>query len=80
MDIKLLAFGIAKEIVKQQDQGLEIPEGTTVQSLKSHLIQLYPDFSALASLKLAVNGAYVTDEFLISEGDEVAIIPPVSGG
>ena len=80
MDIQLLAFGIAKEIISKQDNRFDIPEGTTVQALKALLILQYPDFSALASLKLAVNGAYVTDDYMISAGDEVAIIPPVSGG
>jgi len=40
----------------------------------------YPEFEKLRHLALAVNSEYVQDDLIISENDEVVIIPPVSGG
>ncbi len=80
MDIEILAFGIAKDIVKGSTFSVQIPAESTVGSLKSHLCATYPEFERLASFAIAVNEAYQLDDFAISEGDEVVIIPPVSGG
>ena len=80
MKINLLAFGIAKEIVGNQTLDFELEEGLSVGQFKQQLIDQFPDFSKLRSLKLAVNGSYVEDELIIQSNDEVVIIPPVSGG
>ncbi|NET38454.1 MAG: MoaD/ThiS family protein [Cyanothece sp. SIO1E1] len=80
MDIEILAFGIAKDIVKGSTFSVQIPAESTVGSLKAHLCATYPEFERLASFAIAVNEAYQLDDFAISEGDEVVIIPPVSGG
>ena len=40
----------------------------------------FPDFEKLRSLSIAVNQEYREDDFLVKEGDEIVIIPPVSGG
>ena len=80
MDIEILAFGIAKDIVKGSTFSVQIPAESTVGSLKAYLCAAYPEFERLASFAIAVNEAYQQDDFAISEGDEVVIIPPVSGG
>ncbi|MCB0686895.1 MAG: MoaD/ThiS family protein [Saprospiraceae bacterium] len=80
MKIKILAFGIAKDILGNRIINLEIPAAATVGALKEHLEQIYPDFKKLRSLKLAVNQEYVDDGLVISDSDEIVIIPPVSGG
>ena len=80
MNINILAFGIAKDIINSQTLGLEIQDGTTVGDLKMKLISQFPDFEKLRSLSIAVNEAYQEDDFVLSEKDEIVIIPPVSGG
>lgn len=80
MKINILAFGIAKDIIHGQTLGLEIQAGTTVGDLKMKLISQFPDFEKLRSLSIAVNEEYQEDDFVLSEKDEVVIIPPVSGG
>lgn len=79
MKIKLVAYGIARDILKSSSRELEV-DVTTIGDLKNYLVQSYPDFEKLRSLSFAVNEDYQADEFEISENDEVVIIPPVSGG
>ena len=80
MKIRLLAFGIAKELLQQQKIDFEITPDSSIQYLKQKLIEQYPDFNKLAAFAIAVNNEYQSDDFLLSENDEIAIIPPVSGG
>lgn len=80
MRIKVLAFGIARDILGNRRLELEVPEETSVMDLKNHLIQRFPDFAKVSAFKLAVNQEYVQDSIRIRESDEVVIIPPVSGG
>ena len=80
MNINILAFGIAKDIINGQTLGLEIQDGTTVGDLKVKLISQFPEFEKLRSLAIAVNEEYQDDDFVLSERDEIVIIPPVSGG
>jgi molybdopterin converting factor subunit 1 len=80
MNINILAFGIAKDIINGSTLGLKIQDGTTVGALKMKLISQFPDFEKLRSLAIAVNEEYQDDDFVLSEKDEVVIIPPVSGG
>ncbi len=80
MEIKILAFGIAKDILSTNKTTLELPANTTVHSLKEHLLSVHPDFNKLKSLRFAVNEEYVEDTYELVDGDEVVLIPPVSGG
>lgn len=80
MDV--LLFGIAKDIVGQSEiqisQEDKIPN--SVQELKDFMIRKFPDFGKLSSFAVAVNSEYATDNVSLNQNDEIAIIPPVSGG
>ncbi len=80
MTIKILAFGIARDILGGNEVQLQLPPEATVGQLKEQLCQSYPSFEKLASLSIALNADYVPDERKITPTDEVVIIPPVSGG
>ena len=80
MQVKLLAFGIAKEILKKKELTLQLESGTKIADLKNKLVNDYPDFHKLRSLKFAINEDYQSDDYHIRENEEVVIIPPVSGG
>lgn len=80
MTIKIRAFGIAKDILSATSLSYDIPEGCTIHELKSRLLQDFPDFERLRSLAFAINESYVGDTDEIRQGDEVVLIPPVSGG
>lgn len=83
----LLFFGQAREITGSEeitmealiaDNKREYP--AKVGALRSLLIEKYPELGRLSSLAIAVNAQYATDDVLLAESDEIAIIPPVSGG
>lgn len=80
MKIKLLAFGITKDILGSRQVSYELPEPATVGHLLQDLEQKYPRLQGLASLKVAVNSDYAGPDVSISPADEVVLIPPVSGG
>lgn len=80
MTIQLLAFGIAGDILPQRQMSLELLKDTTVAALKVRLMEDYPAFQRLASLAIAVDEVYRTDDYVLQAGQTVAIIPPVSGG
>lgn len=81
MKLNILAFGIAKDIFGQRAIEMSFPETSlSVGILAEKLKENYPKLSAIKSFMLAVNNEYAEPGQLISEGDEVAVIPPVSGG
>ncbi|SFG40036.1 MoaD/ThiS family protein [Pontibacter chinhatensis] len=80
MNINVLAFGIAKDIFGASAIEVELPEAGTVTDLRSKLEEKYPRLKQLASYMIAVNDAYAADGDALQQQDEVAIIPPVSGG
>lgn len=80
MKIQVLGFGIVKEIFSSSSVVLEIPEQTTVVPLKQELERQFPELKKLRSYFIAVNQEYAGDNVEIASGDEIAVIPPVSGG
>ena len=80
--MKVLLFGIAKDIVGdshlQFSNAHETP--SSVSELKKVISETYPEFSKLSSLAVAVNSSYAQDDVVLNATDEIAIIPPVSGG
>ena len=80
MKIKILAFGITKDILGASEKELEVQEGLNVIQLKEVLEKEFPQLVRLKSYFIAVNEEYAEDNQTITETDEIAIIPPVSGG
>ncbi len=80
MKVKVLAFGIAKDIFQRSIIEVEVIDTNSVGSLKHILEQQYPRLKQLASYMVAVNNEYAADDGVLKESDEIAIIPPVSGG
>lgn len=80
MQITILAFGIAKDIIGGTSLEIQLPPGSTVATLKANLSRQFPDFQRLASLSVAVNTEYASDDQALREQDEIVLIPPVSGG
>ncbi len=80
MKIQILAFGIAKDIFESNTLDLDVAENTSCKNLKNLLETTYPRLQHLSSYMIAINNEYATDTQCIEEGDEIALIPPVSGG
>lgn len=80
MKLTIALFGITKEIVGTSKLVYELHEGYKVDSLLGKLYQDYPKLQNLKSLLVAVNSEYAENEQVLNEQDEIALIPPVSGG
>jgi molybdopterin converting factor subunit 1 len=79
MIIKVKTFGISRDILGGREVELEI-SGNSVGDLRKTLSSQYPKLDKLNSLFIAVNQEYAADDKAISVLDEIALIPPVSGG
>ncbi|PRY10210.1 molybdopterin synthase sulfur carrier subunit [Pontibacter ummariensis] len=80
MKVKVLAFGIARDIVGGSSAEIEVTDEANVDDLKEVLVAQYPRLKQLTSFMVAVNNEYAHGEDILQQHDEVAIIPPVSGG
>ncbi len=80
MVIKILAFGIAKDIIGKEKISLEVDRNITIKQLKAALSSKYHKLSSLPSFFLAVNASYAKDGTKLNKNDEIAIIPPTNGG
>jgi molybdopterin synthase sulfur carrier subunit len=81
MQIRVLLFASCRDIVGSNELDLTVPEGITVGELKQEIIAAFPDMAGITpSLSTAVNMEYAEDEEVLTTKDEVALIPPVSGG
>ncbi len=80
MRIKVRNFGIARDLCGGPLTELELPDGATAADLRDALGERFPGLLRLKSFLLAVNEAYSEPSDVLAEGDDVAVIPPVSGG
>ncbi len=81
MRVRVKLFAMLRERAGAGDVFQELPEGSTVKDLWD---QLRRDHAGLSGVELkllyAVNSEYVAPDHRLADGDEVAFIPPVSGG
>lgn len=80
LQIKIRCFGITKDICGGSAVHVAIPQQSTVADLLEKLYATYPDLKTLVSLRVAVNESYAEPTNLVQPADEIALIPPVSGG
>jgi MoaE-MoaD fusion protein len=81
VQIRVLFFGLLKDICGGAEERLEIPAGSTAGSVFDHYAEAFPKLRAMASsIVLARNHEFATPREPLAEGDEVALLPPVSGG
>ena len=79
--VKLLLFAQLRDRFGQSEFRMSLPRGATGRDLIARLIEQQPSLKPLIEVScLAVNCEYVPFETVLQEGDEVALIPPVSGG
>ena len=78
--IKILLFGAAADRAGTRETHLQAGE-VTVDEIWPLLVEHHPDLSPMRdTLAFAVNGEYARGDTPVSPGDEVAVLPPVSGG
>ena len=80
MKYKINLFGIAKDIVGSNVTEIVVSQSADVQAVLGELKTNYPKLKDIKSLLIAVNNEYAELDLVLSENDEIALIPPVSGG
>lgn len=81
MTITVLFFASCRDLMGARNRKMTLAHGATVADLIATLASERARFADLApSLMVSVNQAYVDRDVQLREGDEVAFIPPVSGG
>ena len=81
MQVRVLFFGVLKDLVGRPSETLDLADGARVEAVLQHYSQQSPQFAGmLNSLALSVNQEYATAEAILRAGDEVGLLPPVSGG
>lgn len=81
MRVKLLFFASCKDIAGCRETEIEIDEGATVGEMRKTVFARFPDLKGLGkTLSVAVNAEYADATAVLCDGDEIAFIPPVSGG
>ena len=74
-------FASAREAVGQKKVEIEVDKNMTVENLLDHLMDKYTELNNLKKqLIIAVNKDTVPKNTILKDGDEVAVLPPVSGG
>ncbi|MGB8028170.1 MAG: molybdenum cofactor biosynthesis protein MoaE [Terracidiphilus sp.] len=79
----MIAFGILKEWLGPDAAQVELPQGATVGSLLDHLRARMPERApkeAFRGIAVGVNAEYAQAAHILHDGDEVGLLPPVSGG
>ena len=81
MRVRVLFFGMLKDRMGKSSDLLELPDGASIRDLLAHYATEVPRLKeSLPALAVAVNQVYASPEAKLKAGDEVALLPPVSGG
>lgn len=79
--VNVLFLGPAQDFADTESVSLDLTEGATVAELRGVLAEQYEGLrGALKTIRFAVNETFASDDTVLHSGDEVALIPPVSGG
>lgn len=81
MKVHVLYFASCREAVGRQEETVELEDGASLRDLLNLLVRNHPELAGLEpTLALSINQDYADRDQALKEGDEVALIPPVSGG
>lgn len=81
MKINVLFFGVLKDVLARSEEAIDLPPGSSVRDLLLYYAHSAPQVATMrSSLAISVNQNYAADDHLLREGDEVGLLPPVSGG
>jgi molybdopterin synthase catalytic subunit len=79
--VKVLFFGMLKDIVGRSEDHIEVADGARVESVFTRYARDFPRLTDLEpSIVLACNHEFCDRSAAVREGDEIAFLPPVSGG
>jgi MoaE-MoaD fusion protein len=79
--IRVLYFGLARDLAGVETEEVEIAAEIPVRDLWSVLIDRHPGLAGCRGIsRVALDMTYASDESVVVDGAEVAVIPPVAGG
>jgi MoaE-MoaD fusion protein len=79
IQVQVQAFGVLKDALGAEPLSFTLPPGATVADLLAAVERTYPT-AVLSGIAVGVNAEYATSAALLNDADEVALLPPVSGG
>lgn len=81
MNVKVKLFAAARDLAGQREVAVDLSANATIGDLRRRLLEQIPPLAPLLSHAMfAVDAEYVSDDAPIHEQEEIACIPPVSGG
>jgi molybdopterin converting factor subunit 1 len=81
MRVTVRVFARLRDIVGTPEMSREVASGATIHAVWQQLVGEYPGLAAYErSISTALNADYARMEHIVRDGDEVAFLPPVSGG
>lgn len=81
MRVRVLFFGVLRELAGKPTENIELPDGALLRDLLAHYASQIPRLKdSFGSIALAVNQQYAGMETILKAEDEIALLPPVSGG
>jgi MoaE-MoaD fusion protein len=79
--LKVLFFGQLKDVVGRSEEHVELPDGARLESVFEHYAAQFPRMRDLGpSVVIARNQQFAPPSTAVADGDEIAFLPPVSGG
>jgi molybdopterin synthase catalytic subunit/molybdopterin converting factor small subunit len=81
IEVRVRLFAIQRELAGRREVLLDLAEGASIEAAWTRLVELVPALAAgRPAVRFARNGIYADPDELLANGDELACIPPVSGG